>query len=305
MATPIVVVPHLPPDRPLKLSQRGRVPEQRAVLHLEPSPKRFHPRVVPRPTLTKGHHRLVLDQKLPQPTIAGVHRILIVVYDQALRTHTPPSQLGLGHLPTPERQLPVGTLPHRPARHPTAPGIQHRHQIRLPRPIRIPDLREVGAQHLKRLELFPSHQVELPLPLLQDHPHPAGPGFGYLSPQRQIPSGKKSPQPLVVHLQPVLGRKLRLDPAVPVGRMLLHHLEHLFLEPFILRADLGPPVTVPDGLGHRKRTQTPVQAVFLPVPFHQRKLLLQGQLSLKKFFRSAISTSLCPSIRSSSAILFS
>ncbi len=196
MAAPVVVVLHLPPDRPLKLSQRGRVPEQRAVLHLEPTPERLHPRVVLRPTLTKGHHRLVLNQKLPQPPVAGVHRILIVVYDQALRAYTPPGQVGLGHLPTPERQLPVGSLPHRPSRHPTAPGIQHRHQIRLPRPIRILDLREVGAQHLERLELFSSHQIELSLPLFQDHPHPAGPGFGHLPSQRQVPFGEQPPQPL-------------------------------------------------------------------------------------------------------------
>lgn len=83
--------------------------------------------------------------------------------------------------------------------------------------------------------------------------------------------------------------------------VIVHDLPHFSFN--FLRFRPGPTVTivpiVPTRLRYAQRFQATVQTVTITVLFHHLHLLVQAQLSSKKFFSNANSTSFCPSIRSS------
>ena len=227
-----------------------------------------------------------------------------MVHNQA---PSPPAHLGqalLGRFPTFKGQLPVSALPYRPALYPTAPRINHCHQVCLPHPVGVLDLREVCVQGLKGVQLPTPKQVDLSPPSGSSSPR-----WAWARPPASATPGPTHASIAVGacgSLLPPASRQLRLNPTVTVGRMPLYHLEHLCLEFLVLLADLGALlVPVPGRLGHPQGPKRSIQPVVFALLPYQLQSLLQGQLPLKKFFNSAISTSFCPNIRFSSAFLFS
>jgi hypothetical protein len=108
-------------------------------------------------------------------------------------------------------------------------------------------------------------------------------------------------------VDPLAGPLLKLwkNPAIAVFRMLLNDLANaihqlLLLFGWLVRSLLS---VVVGALRKIDRPKAPIESALFPVLIYQADFLGGSQLSPKKFFSRAISTSFLPTMRSSFAIL--
>ncbi len=116
---------------------------------------------------------------------------------------------------------------------------------------------------------------------------------------------KKASEPFMVDSLPNAALKLRQDPPVPVPWMLVYGLTHMLHQFLIFFGEaVGTVLSIIVGAFRQiDCRKAPIQSAFFFVLIHEADLLGRGQLSPKKFFRQAISTSFLPTMRSSLAIL--
>ena len=131
-----------------------------------------------------GDPHTILDQKLPEPSVTGKDRVLVLMNDYPLCVNFSPPQAFLGSLPTAQCQLANAPATNRPAGHPPALRVVHGHQPGFLPPSSISQFGEIRARHLQDAKLSSPHQVQLPALTLQHLLHSTGLASGQLTNHR-------------------------------------------------------------------------------------------------------------------------
>lgn len=236
MASSGIVVPQLFAYHPQEFFKGGAFPDQIPILLFEPAVERLHLGIVFGSPQGIGDLDLVSQKQLPQPPVAGIHRIPVVMDNYFLNGKTQVFDCAFSHLPGSKSCLSVGGISQSPAGSDFAGMVNHGHQLGGFSSLAVSQPGKVGVEDLKRLDGLSLNppldfeldcQIHLVSQLDQGFDYQIGFGLSYLPGKLQMAFLHQGKDGLAVKTVAVILSQFSRGSPVAVAGMAFDHLDQI------------------------------------------------------------------------------